>query len=256
MLAPAALTISGPRSLVERVATARIDLAVGDRRAEFQDAVNPRLLDGAGNLVVGLLATPEQIVVTVPVRRTSSTRQVGIQPALDDKGLDPNYEIRDIGVAPTSLTLTGPQEALDKMDAYLTTTPISVTGHYSDFVIEAPLLIPKGLAAINEQGETVQSVKVTLTIAPVTGYLVLDLDVTLLNQAANLQATIQPSRVSVLLIGPRLLLAEIAKYPQTVRVQVDLQELGAGTYSLPLIIQAPDGVQVQLFPKEVQVLIK
>jgi YbbR domain-containing protein len=256
VLAPGTLALSGARSLVERVAMVRIDLAVGERRADFQDSVRALVLDSSGDPVEGVQATPEQVVVTVPVRRTASTRQVGIQPALDEKGLDANYEVRGIEVLPTSVTLTGLQAALDSADAYLVTAPISLTNHFSDFMVEAPLLVPKGLAAVNEQGEMIQSVKVKVAIAPVTGYLVLDQEVIFMNLLANLTALAQPDRVAVLLIGPQALLAEIAKNPQTIRVEVDLANLPAGTYPLPLMVQTPQGIQVQLFPKEVLVLIK
>ena len=60
----------------------------------------------------------------------------------------------------------------------------------------------------------------------------------------------------MLLIGPQELLAEIAKNPQTVQVQVDLAKLTPGTYTLPVLVQAPQGIQVQLFPKEVTVVIQ
>jgi diadenylate cyclase len=255
-LAPAALSLSGPRSLVERVAAARIDLTVGEHRADFQEAVRPLLVDNAGEVVEQVQANPQQVVVTVPVRRTSFTRQVGIQPTLAEKELDPNYELRSIEVLPPVVTLTGAQAALDNAGTYLVTAPISLTNHTTDFVVDAPLIVPYGLAAVNEQGEAIQSVKVKIAIAPVTGYLVLDQQVIFLNQPAKAQVTAGPSRASVLLIGPQPLLAEIAKNPQTVRVQVDLAGLSAGSYTLPLTVQVPQGLQVQLIPKEVQVVIK
>ena len=52
-VAPGSLSLSGPRSLVERVAAARIDLVIGERRADFQDTFRPLLLDSAGYTVRG-----------------------------------------------------------------------------------------------------------------------------------------------------------------------------------------------------------
>ena len=153
--APGSLSLSGARSLVERVAAARIDLMIGERRADFQDTYRPLLLDSSGYPVEGVQASPQLVVVTVPVRRTSFTRQVGVQPALDEKGLDPNYELGSIETLPSIVTLTGPQAALDSAGAFLVTAPISLTHHYSDFTVEAPLLVPPGLTAVNDQGEMI-----------------------------------------------------------------------------------------------------
>jgi diadenylate cyclase len=253
---PQVLTLSGPRSLVERVAAARINLAIGERRADFQDTFRPLLLDSAGNTVQGLQTNPQLVVVSVPVRRTSFTRQVGIQATLDEKSLEANYEIASVEVTPASVTLTGPQADLTNADGYLVTAPISLTGHFADFTVEAPLVTPGGLTAVNDQGVIIQSVQVKVGIAPVTGYLVLERELTFLNLPEGTQATAEPSRVSVLLIGPQALLAEIDKNPQTVDLQVDLAKLAPGTYTLPLVVQAPQGLQVQLFPKDVTVVIK
>jgi YbbR domain-containing protein len=255
-LAPQQLGLSGPTSLVERVATARVDLLVGERRADFQEAVRPQLLDSDGKPVEGVQASPQQVVVTVPVRRTAFTRQVGIQPTLDEKGLEPGYEVQSIEVVPSSVTLTGPQAALDAADAYLVTAPISLTHHYSDFSVETPLVVPYGLAAVDDQGVGIQSAQVKISIAPVTGYLVLDREVIFLNQPPGTQASAEPSHVAVLLIGPQALLEAITGQPQTVQVQADLANLSPGTYTLPVLVQTPQGLQVQLFPKEVQVVIQ
>jgi hypothetical protein len=82
------------------VAEARIDLLIGERRADFQDTYRPLLLDASGYTVEGVQASPQLVVVSVPVRRTAVTRQVGIQPALDEEELDANYELRSIETQP------------------------------------------------------------------------------------------------------------------------------------------------------------
>ncbi len=255
-VSPGSLTLSGPGSLVERVAMARIDVVIGERRSDFQDTVRPLLLDSAGYPVDGVQASPQLVVVTVPIHRTSFSRQVGVQATLDEKGLSPDFEVRSVEVSPSSVTLTGPQAALAASEPYLVTAPISLTGHYSDFMVDAPLITPRGLMAVNDLGESIQSVRVTISIAPVTGYLVLEREPVFLNLPEGTQAVAEPGQVAVLLIGPQALLADIEKNPQMVSLQVDLAKLSPGTYTLPVQVQAPQDIQVQLFPKEVTVVIK
>jgi diadenylate cyclase len=255
-VAPGSLNLSGARSLVEKVASARINLVVGERRADFQDTFRPLLLDSSGNNVEGVEASPQLVVVTVPVQRTSFSRQVGVQATLDEKQLPAEYELRSVVVSPSSVTLTGSQSALASSDPYLVTAPINLTNHFSDFTVDTPLIVPRGLTSVNDQGEIIQSVRVQIAIAPVMGYLVLDRELVFLNLSQGGQATAEPGRVAVLLIGPQELLAEIAKNPVTVSVQVDLAKLTPGTYTLPVLVQTPTGIQIQLFPKEVTVVIK
>ncbi len=159
-------------------------------------------------------------------------------------------------MTPASVTLTGPQAALANSDPYLATAPINLTNHYTDFTVDTPLIVPRGLTAVNDQGEIIQSVRVKISITPVTGYLVLERELIFLNMPPGARAAAEPGQAAVLLIGPHELLAEIDKNPQTVQVQVDLAKLPRGTYTLPVLVQAPQGIQVQLFPKEVTVVIQ
>jgi YbbR domain-containing protein len=241
---------------VERVVEARIDVLVGERRTDFQDTVRPLPLDSEGFTVEGVQVSPQLVVVSVPVHRTSFARQVGVQPVVDEQELDASYELRSIETQPAAITLTGPQAELENAPAYLVTAPISLTNHYSDFTVDAPLIVPSGLAAMNDRGEMIRSVKVKIGIAPVTGYLVVEREVMFLNQPAEAQVHAEPSGVAVLLIGPQTLLEEIAREALLVRAEVDLADLSPGTYTLPVRVVAPEGVQVQVFPADVLVVIE
>ena len=96
----------------------------------------------------------------------------------------------------------------------------------------------------------------TISVAAKTAYLAFSTKVNVINLPISLRARIDPSQVSVLLIGPKPLLAEIQKNPELVEVSLDLKSLTVGTYSIPLRIQVPQGVQTQIFPSEVQVVIQ
>jgi diadenylate cyclase len=254
-MTPGVINVTGAQSTVEKISTAYVEIALQDRRADFQQTVTPVLFDSSGEQINGLKVQPEQVVATVPIRRTVFSREIGIQAVVDDSGLSRDYEVRRINISPSIVTLTGPQNDLQNLGSFIPTAPISLTNKTEDFTIDAPLILPNGITALNDQGEVTQSAEVTITITPVTGYLVLQKEIEISNPSVGISTTISPAEVSVLLIGPKLLLDRIENDPSLVIVSVQLENLSPGQYNLPLDIQSPSELQTQAFPNEVQVKI-
>jgi YbbR domain-containing protein len=88
---------------------------------------------------------------------------------------------------------------------------------------------------------------------PITSYLVLNSQVNVLNVPDPYFARVTPNRISVLAIGPQPLLDAIEEDNDLVIVFVDLSGYTAGVYDVVLQVQMPLGLQVQMFPSEVQV---
>lgn len=253
---PQTVTVKGAKSLVEMVTEARIEIPIDEHRADFQQTQSPQLVDANGNPVKNVTISPNDVLVTVPIQQTSFTREIGVQANLDMKSLENGYEVTSVEVAPKSVILSGSQAALNIVGEFLTTAPISLTGVTSDYSVDAPLTVPADTSALNQEGNSVQSVKVNIKIAPVTDYYVLSVRPELRNLPTTLNSQIDPSRVSVLLVGPRPLIAQIKDNPGLVIVYLDMHGYEAGVYELSPKFEAPTGIQVQLFPSEVQVTLQ
>ena len=255
-LSPEEVTVSGPKSQVEKIKEARVDLTIGDHRSDFQETLLPAFLDGQGRPLEGLQAVPEQLLATVQIGRTFFTRVVAVQSTLKENTLDGDYEITRIMINPPTVTLVGTSSALEKAGDFLVTAPISLTNVFSELNTRAPLIIPDGLSALNEKSENVNDVDVVITVAPKIAYLVFTAKVNVINLPTDLKAKAETSQVSVLLIGPKPLLAEIQKSPDLIKVSLDLRGFTVGAYTVPMQIQTPQGVRAQIFPSEIQVVIQ
>jgi len=255
-LTPDVVTVSGSKSQVEKIKEARVSLALGNHRADFQETLLPVFLDGQGLILEGLQSVPNQLLSTVQIGRTYFTRVVAVQSTLQESTLDVDYEITRIAIDPPTVTLVGTSSALEKAGDFLVTAPISLTNVYSEISTRAPLIIPDGLSALNEKSENVNDVGVVISVAPKTAYLVFTTKVNVINLPADLRAKVETSQVSVLLIGPEPLLAEIQKNPDLIKVSMDLRGFAVGVYTIPTQIQTPQGVRAQIFPSEIQVIIQ
>jgi YbbR domain-containing protein len=256
VVSPETIDVRGPQSQVEKIVEALIELELEGSRTDFQKSISPVLLDAEGQPISNLRPTPETVLVTVPIRRTFFTREIAIQAQLDLETLEPGYEVAQVQVEPSSVTLAGARTALDDAGDFLVTAPISLTGVLNEVTVDAPLILPEGLTAMDDLGENVNSVSVYVQLASITDYLVLETKVNVLNVEDPLFARVTPNRISVLAIGPKPLLDAIREDPNLIIVFVDLSNYIAGIYEVPLQVQTPLGVQVQMFPSEVEVVLE
>jgi YbbR domain-containing protein len=171
------------------------------------------------------------------------------------ESLESGYEVTSVAVLPSSVTIAGSSSALDNAGDFLTTAPITLTNIYSELSVDAPLILPEGVSAIDAQGETVNTVRVEINVTPQTDYLVLNKIVTLRNVPASLNARVTSTRIAVLVIGPQNLLAEIRNNPDLIVLFIDLVDYTAGSFTIPIQTEVPEGIEVLLFPSEVEVLI-
>ena len=252
---PATVLIQGQESLVTQVVQAEIVIQLNGRREDFQQVAPVKLLDQDGQEVEELAPSPQQVLADVSIEQTFFTRNIAVQANVDTDTLDSNYEIKSILVDPVTITLTGNRSTLIELGTYVETSPIDLTGVYSELTIQTPLVLPPAVTAINDQGEPILEVTVHITVEPQTDYLALTRFIEVVGLDPSQSARTSESRVSVLLFGPRTLLDEIVQDPNLVSVFVDVEGMEAGTYTLPIEYHAPANVVVELFPSETEVSI-
>jgi len=252
---PETVLVQGQESLVSKVVQAQIVIQLNGRREDFQVVEPVSLLDQDGQVVEELTPSPQQVLVDVVIDQTFFTRESPVQAVLDNDSLDPNYEITGTITNPSTVTLAGNRAALAEVGDFIETAPIDLTDVYSKLSVEAPLILPEGVSALNDVGETIQNVLVHITVEPITDYLAITRFIEERGLEPLLIARLSESRVSVLLFGPRSLLDEIMKDPNLVTVYVNLDGLSAGTYTLPIEYEAPQDVILELFPSETEAVI-
>jgi YbbR domain-containing protein len=243
---------------VEEVSEVQAQLILNGRNSGFQEILPLYLLDDAGQIVESddLTLTPGEVLVTVPIKQTSLVREVPVQASLLSETLTPGYEINSVLVDPRTVTLTGTSLALESVGEFVETAPISLTNVLSEVTLDSPLVFPEGVVAMDDLGDRIFSVSVHITVSPVNDYLLLKIEPTLLGVPPTYTVRLSPQEVSVLLEGPQPLLDEIKDDPALVIVTLDLEGFSPGLYMVPVDVQVPSGVTVEILPTEVQVTIE
>lgn len=227
--------VRGPQELVQKVAGAVAQLNLQGQTSDISTTLTLRPVDLQGNQVDGVMLTPARVSVRMPITAQMEVQQVSVVPNLTSQPA-PGYAVASIDWTPktvkvfTSGVITGTIHT-EKIDLTGLTGPITRTVRleHPANVITRPAVVP---------------VTVHVSIIPISvpSQLPLLIPVSPAGLRAGLSATAQPAAVPITLAGPFERLSHLRA--GEVVATVELTGLGPGTYSLPVRIMSPEGLQV------------
>ena len=247
-LVPGQVTLEGPASAVASVAAcvARISLDTLKQDFSGQAAVTP--LDAKGNVVTRVTLSPDNIQVKIPVTQKQGFRDVAVKVVITGQ-LASGYQVTNIAVTPQVLTLSSADPALvEHLPGFIETMPLDISGANTDVVRRVALQLPAGV-------EGAESVLVEVNVAAIEYSLTVQRLLEIRGLAPGLAATPSPDTVDVLILGPLPVLDNLT--PADVRVVLDVQGLGPGTYHLtPQVLLLSDRLRAEnVLPSEIEVII-
>lgn len=252
---PGEVTVMGPAPLVDQVSQVQATLSVANASATIREVRPLQALDGDGRQVSGVTLEPDQVEVTLNVRRRLNARDVGVR-AITSGTPPEGYWLSSLSVTPTSLTLRGDPGQLDAINGFVDTLAVDISSAVDTLTMDVPLDLPNGVTAVDSGGNSVHTVTVVANVAPRTGDLLLTRPVELVGAREGITTTVEPPQVEILLSGPLPTLNEIEANPELVQVVVDVIRLapitGQSVEQTPQVV-APQGVTAQLTPANVLV---
>jgi YbbR domain-containing protein len=250
------VTISGPRSSVDRVVEAVIEVSVMDARDTVTKQDTPLLLDETGRRVRGLTMTPEVVTVSVVVERQGGYRDVAVRAAIEGTPAA-GYWVSNISVEPVLVTMWGEQSVIEALPGFVDTQPIDVSDAKSDVISRVGLSLPEGVLSLGE-GSGPQGILVTISIQPqLGGRTIYGIPVELRGVRLGLTAQTSPASVDIILSGPLPALQELE--PQDIQVILNLAGLSAGTHKVTPVAVLPEGLGLEvksIVPDIVEVTIE
>ena len=261
-LDPPLVAVSGPRSLVDRIARAEATLdlsALPAREGLVRSAVPFRLLDSQGRVIDSKLleVTSESVLVdsVVVEQQLYSTRELAMNTLGLTRG-EPatGYEVKSVTVTPSVITAAGNAENLDVLDSLFADSAVDVTGASESFTAQIRVRQPSELTHLSST-----SVTVAVEIGPVIrGKIFEDVRIAVQGMTAGYEATLTQSRVDVTISGPQLWVERLRGNDLT--LTCDASGLTEGVYELPVIckVDDSDGItfDAEVLPGSVQVEIK
>jgi len=250
-LDPLNVLVSGPESIVNRVAHVTATLDLTGARLGVNTSIRLTAADAQGAALTGLSLHPESVQVTLPVVQLGGYRDLAVKVVTYGRPAS-GYRLTSISPTPAVVTVFSEDPALiNALPGYLETSALDLSSASADIEKRLALILPPGVSVIGDP-----TVLVQISISPIQSSLTLtNRTIVTSNLGNGLQVRIAPERVDVILTGPLPALNALSL--TDLRVVLDLKGLGPGTYHLtPQVELSIQGIVVEsILPGTVEVVI-
>jgi YbbR domain-containing protein len=255
------VTISGPKSMVDKIARAEVVLELNNlpqREGTIRKALAYTLLDENNNAIESdlLEVTSESVLLdsviveqTMYAMKTLELSQTGLIQGTPKEG----YEIKKISMTPENITVAGWSSEMAEIDALFTDATIDVSG-LSDSVKQRVRL--SSVPELKYVSATY--VNVTIEIGPVLkSKSFTNLPIQIEGLEAGYNASMSRVNASVMITAPQNWLNALQS--RDIRLVCDASGLAPGTYSLPVLCRIDadedEEISVEVVPGNVSVTI-
>src|SRR5215207_192201 len=245
------VAISGPESLVQGAARARVLVNLDGMRESIDESLPIQVVDEQNNIIQGLTINPESVGVTVPIIHLGGFREVAVKVIVQGQ-VSAGYRLENINVFPPVITVFASDPKLvNDIPGVVETQPLDLQDRREDISTRLSLALPEKITIVGAQ-----TVQVQVSISPIQTSL------TLLNQPINvtglsegLSAQVFPQTVDVIVSGPLPVLDALTS--QDIAVSVDANGLEIGIHQLtPAVKVLVENVLVEsILPGTVEVVI-
>lgn len=244
---PGQVEVIGPASVISRVVAARARVLIQPSGIDVDQDVELVAVDDVGNAVAQVRLEPATARVTIPVFSDRLSKTLPISPQISGTPAA-GFELATASVSPRFVTVEGD---VDELEALLSidTAPISVSGFSSSQDVDAPLVLPTGVVALD-----VQTVRVTIVVRAVTASRSFEVGLRIVGARPGFTYTTDVDRVLITVGGS---VADLDRLiGSTLAADVDVSALGPGTSEVVSTASLPPGVTlVAASPPKVAVTV-
>jgi YbbR domain-containing protein len=248
---PREVTLTGPKSLIDRAARARISVNLNGIRENVDQSLAVEILDDRNTRLDGLTVTPQVAHITIPISQQGGFREVAVKVVVQGQQAA-GYRLENISVFPPVVTVFASDPDLIKnLPGVVETEPLDIQDAKDDIITRLGLTLPENITVVGAQ-----TVQVEVGISAIqTSLTLLDQPITITGLTEGLIAQISPQTVDIILSGPLPVLDVLT--PQDITITVDVTGLGPGVHQLtPKVNVLVDNVLVEsILPGTIEVVL-
>jgi YbbR domain-containing protein len=245
---PTEVTVSGPQSSVDQVATAVIQVSLDGVIKPVDQTMKPLPEATSGATVDKVTVVPEAVVVSVPVVQKLLYKTLTVQPA-EQGNVALGYAVVGITVDPTTVTLVGDPKTLNDLQ-FVSTRPVDVTNATGDREVTGELALPGTVALARSQ-----TILVRVLVAAAQGTNTILVSPRIVNPGTGIAYTLSPSAINVTVSGPIPVLSRLT--PDDITAVVDAHNATTGAQTVPVVVTvSPLVKQVSIQPTNLVITVK
>ncbi|MFZ4827438.1 MAG: YbbR-like domain-containing protein [Phototrophicaceae bacterium] len=242
------ILVTGTEDEVNRVASARVELDLSQHKESVSFTLQPSLVASDELPLNNLTLKPNQVTVVAELSPRSDVRELRVSPKLTGALPDGYTLTADFSYEPQSIIVSGTQELLEGLPSTLSTEPIDLANHITDFEVVVPVQLPLSDILVLTQAQ----ITVSIGIDPIQSSRQFDdVPINLIGLDATFIATPSLEAVTILVNGAQPILNALTKADFT--VVLDLNSLSAvGSYQVEPLVSIGGGaieqVEVSVLP--------
>jgi YbbR domain-containing protein len=228
--------VEGPSNQVAQVAQVRLPIDLQGRLRSYTESLPLEAVDVNGKVVPGITLSPNRTDVTVNIQPRVNVQTVSVVPQFVGQPPFP-YVVEQFDWFPRSVEVIAPVV----ITSTLRTEPITLTNRTESFTQTVQLIDVENVVTRLENN----AVTVQVQIAPLGVVSNTPLFVPTViprNLSPHLRASTLPTGLTVTVSGTYQQLSQLAG--AVVQATVDVGGRGPGTYTLPVSLELPPGVQI------------
>jgi YbbR domain-containing protein len=245
------VAISGPESIVEQAARARVVVNLDNVRESIDEMRPIQIVTSDNEPLEGLTVNPESVRVSIPISQQGGFRDVAVKVVVQGQQAA-GYRIENISVFPPVVTVFADDpELVNALPGVVETVPLDLQDRNDDISTRLSLNLPESITIIGPK-----TVQVQVRISPIETSITLpNQPINVIGLAEGLSAEVFPQTVDIILSGPLPVLDALAS--QDITVSVDVTGLAVGVYQLEPRVNPPaEDITIQaMLPSQVEVVI-
>lgn len=222
------IQVTGPKSVVDTIATARIDLSLEGRIETVNDTFSYTLCDEQGQPVTPRMVTTntEDVAVTLRIVRVKEIELL-VDVVYGGGATEQNTKVE---ILPGTIRISGSENLTEEIES-LNLGTITLADIPEDTELTFPITLPEGIT--NETGVT--EAKVSISFQDLDTKTVTVDKIQAVNVPAGLEADLITQVLEINLRGPKDKLADITA--ENVKVTVDFTDIPTGTATVKANIE-------------------
>lgn len=216
-------TVTGAASIVNRVAEAQARMNVDASGIDINRLVDLLPVDAAGEPLLQVDLNPGNVRVRLAIFTDRQTRSLPVRPVVVGTPAV-GFEVASVSVDPLVVSIEGDVDNIAPLE-FADTAPVTITGASSDITIDTALALPDGV-----QAPGVDSVRVTVTLRPVTATRTFNAGLILIGARSDRTYVLSTDRVLVTIGGSVADLDRLSG--STLVLTLDVSGLDAGVHEV------------------------
>jgi YbbR domain-containing protein len=231
------VTVRGASARVEAVWWVVARVAIDARALNVDREVALIAVDSNGNQVPNVEIDPERTRVRIAVARELANRTLPLVPNIT--GLPAaGFRVTSVTVEPLVVTVSGEDATVSQLET-AETEPIDVTGRDRDLEATVRVALPSGVSVAGSD-----TARVVITIGEDTGTRTFQVGVQLDGESPEISYDLSQPTVNVTLGGAVAALDAVDAAQLTARADVGALPDSLGPHVVPLVVAAPEGLNV------------